>query len=83
MKICCKIWVRFGATTTTTSGVGPLRPVLGDFPFAWGMPLIQGLGGSGDGAPPTAPVCRLRSQRAEGLFCNFAFFRDLSVMFPN
>ena len=46
-----------GATTTAASGVGPLGPVLGDFPFAWGLLPIQGVKGSScDGAPPTAPA---------------------------
>jgi hypothetical protein len=67
LKIWRKMMARFGAMTTVISGVGPLRPVLGDFPSACGLLLIQGVRSSGGGAPPTAPVCRRRSQLAEGL----------------
>jgi hypothetical protein len=35
-----------GATTTVASGVGPLGPVLGDFPLAWGLLPFQGVKGS-------------------------------------
>ena len=84
IEISWKMMRRFGSSTAALSGVGPPGPVLGDFPLAWGLPPLQGvMGGSGDGAPPTATVGRRRGQLGEGLCCNFVFVGDLSVMFPN
>jgi hypothetical protein len=73
-KISWKRMLRFGASTTAASGVGPLWPVLGDFPSARGLLLIQGVKGSRcGGAPPTAP-CRRRGRGAGGSCCNFLIF---------
>jgi hypothetical protein len=77
--------MRFRATMATTSGVGPLRSVLGDFLFVMGLLPIQGIKRSNGGAPPTTLVCRRHGQRAEGLFCNFVFFRtfcNVSKLMP-
>jgi hypothetical protein len=74
--------MKIGAVTTTAIGVGPLVPVIGDFPLARGLLPFQGVQGSScGGAPPTA-LGRRRGRVAEGLSCNSDLCVDLSAILP-
>ena len=76
------VW--FGSTTTTSSGVGPLGPAIGDFPFVRGLLSIQGIKESrSDGAPPTAPWMAAWSSCREAWAVIFLSCEDLSVILPN
>ena len=80
-KIYCKILVRFGATTTTTAGVGFDRCLATSRP-----PGDRLRSKDSREAEAAARHRQLRCVEAvvnvaEGLSCNFFFLRDLSVMF--
>ena len=79
-----KMVMLFGSTTTTSAGVGPAGPAIGDFPGVQGLLSIQGYKESrSDGAPPTAPWTKTWLSCRRTYSVSFIFCGGLSVIVPN